>query len=82
NEARRGVNGFGHFCRNKSGSAAGPKPDLTPPTKLHQRNFCTFFNGLGSMAEGCLNKQVSPCSQQPKRLGQEKKVSQKFLRTD
>ncbi len=24
-----GVNGFGHFCRNKSGSAAGPKPGNT-----------------------------------------------------
>ncbi|GJL60068.1 MAG: hypothetical protein NPIRA03_29250 [Nitrospirales bacterium] len=25
NLAGLGVNGFGHFCRNKSGSAAGPK---------------------------------------------------------
>ena len=24
--ARLGVNGFGYFCRNKSGSAAGPNP--------------------------------------------------------
>ncbi len=28
-EPRRGVTGFGHFCRNKSGSAAGPKPGNT-----------------------------------------------------
>ena len=28
-EARRGVNGFGHFCRNKSGSPAGAKPGNT-----------------------------------------------------
>ena len=27
-EARRGVNGFAHFCQNKSGSAAGPKPGI------------------------------------------------------
>jgi hypothetical protein len=25
-EARWGVTGFGHFCRNKSGSSAGTKP--------------------------------------------------------
>ncbi len=29
NEAGRGVNGFGYFYRNKSGSAAGPKPGNT-----------------------------------------------------
>ncbi len=28
-EAGRGVTGFAHFCRNKSGSAAGPKPGNT-----------------------------------------------------
>jgi hypothetical protein len=28
-EARRGVTGFGHFCRNKSGSPAGAKPGNT-----------------------------------------------------
>ena len=28
-EAGRGVNGFGYFCRNKSGSAAGPNPGNT-----------------------------------------------------
>ncbi len=28
-EARRGVNGFGSFCRNKRASAAGPKPGNT-----------------------------------------------------
>ena len=27
--ARLGVNGFGHFDRNQSGSAAGPKPGMT-----------------------------------------------------
>ena len=29
NEAERGVTGFGYFCRNKSGSAAGPTPGNT-----------------------------------------------------
>ncbi len=29
NLAGLGVNGFVHFCRNKSGSAAGPKPGNT-----------------------------------------------------
>jgi hypothetical protein len=28
NEAGRGVNGFGSFCRNKRTSAAGPKPGI------------------------------------------------------
>ena len=28
-ETARGVNGFVHFCRNKSGSAAGPKPGIS-----------------------------------------------------
>jgi len=27
--AERGVNGFDHFCRNKSGSTAGTKPGST-----------------------------------------------------
>ena len=26
--AELGVNGFGYFCQNKSGSAAGTKPDI------------------------------------------------------
>ncbi len=30
-EARRGVSGFGYFCRNKSGSSAGAKPGNTEP---------------------------------------------------
>ena len=28
-KAGRGVTGFGYFCRNKSGSAAGPNPGNT-----------------------------------------------------
>jgi hypothetical protein len=31
--AREGVIGFGYFCRNKSGSAAGPKPGNTRTCK-------------------------------------------------
>ena len=40
NEARRGVNGFGPFCRNKRGSAAGPRSGAN--------KFCTLVNRLGT----------------------------------
>jgi hypothetical protein len=50
-EARRGVNGFAHFCRNKSGSSAGAKPGNTkyyacsnPPGRTQIQN-----SGLSSL---------------------------------
>jgi hypothetical protein len=39
--AREGVIGFGYFCRNKSGSAAGPKPGNTRTCQPFQLiKFC------------------------------------------
>ncbi|HBP89099.1 MAG TPA: hypothetical protein DD706_15540 [Nitrospiraceae bacterium] len=46
NKAELGVNGFGYFCRNKSGSAAGPNPGITKnlvPTIVGQPHSVGVF---------------------------------------